>query len=69
MKQLNKEQMHGVVGTVIVHIILLLSLLFVVIEKPIPKEEQGVPVVMGNVQRAKGDAYTLPMTTGTPLAR
>ncbi len=58
MKQLNKEQMHGVVGTVIVHIILLLILLFVVIEKPIPKEEQGVPVVMGNVQRAKGDAYT-----------
>ena len=31
MKQLNKEQMHGVVGTAIVHIILLLILLFVVI--------------------------------------
>ena len=27
MKQLNKEQMHGVVGTAIVHIILLLILL------------------------------------------
>lgn len=58
MKQLNKEQMHGVVGTVIVHIILLLILLLVVIDKPIPKEEQGVPVVLGNVQRSKGDAYT-----------
>ena len=58
MKQLNKEQMHGVVGTIIVHIILLLILLFVVIEKPIPQEEQGVPVVLGNVQRAKGDSYT-----------
>ncbi len=58
MKQLNKEQMHGVVGTAIVHIILLLILLFVVIDKPIPKEEQGVPVVLGNVERSKGDAYT-----------
>ena len=58
MKQLNKEQMHGVVGTAIVHIILLLILLFVVIDKPIPKEEQGVPVVLGNVERAKGDGYT-----------
>lgn len=58
MKQLNKEQMHGVVGTAIVHIILLLILLLVVIEKPAPQEEQGVPVVLGNVQRSKGDAYT-----------
>ena len=58
MKQLNKEQMHGVVGTAIVHIILLLILLLVVIDKPVPKEEQGVPVVLGNVQRSKGDAYT-----------
>ena len=58
MKQLNKEQMHGVMGTAIVHIILLLILLFVVIDKPIPKEEQGVPVVLGNVERAKGDGYT-----------
>lgn len=58
MKKIGKEQMHGVVGTVIVHIILLLILLFVVIEKPIPQEEQGVPVVLGNVERAKGDAYT-----------
>lgn len=58
MKQLNKEQMHGVVGTAIVHIILLLILLFVVIDKPIPKEEEGVPVVLGNVERSKGDGYT-----------
>ena len=57
MKQLNNEQIHGVVGTIVVHIILLLILLFVVIEKPVPQEEEGVPVVMGNIERAKGDAY------------
>ena len=57
MKQFNNEQIHGVIGTVIVHVILLLILLFVVIEKPQPQEEEGVPVVLGNVQRAKGDAY------------
>lgn len=57
MKQLNNEQIHGVVGTIVVHIILLLILLFVVIEKPVPQEEEGVPVVMGNIELAKGDAY------------
>lgn len=58
MKQLEKEQVHGLVGTFIVHIILLLILLFVIIEKPMQEEEQGVSVVMGNVERVKGDAYT-----------
>ena len=57
MKEFNNEQIHGLVGTIIVHIILLLILLFVVIDKPLPVEEEGVPVVMGNIERAKGDAY------------
>jgi TonB family protein len=57
MKEFNNEQIHGLVGTIIVHIILLLILLFVVIDKPAPVEEEGVPVVMGNIERAKGDAY------------
>ena len=65
MKQLNNEQIHGVVGTIVVHIILLLILLFVVIEKPVPQEEEGVPVVMGNIERAKGDAYNYTEVKGS----
>ena len=57
MKQFTTEQIHGIVGTLLAHLILLLILLFVVIEKPLQQEEEGVPVVLGNVQRAKGDAY------------
>ena len=57
MKQLTKEQIHGIAGTIIAHLLLLLILLFVVIEKPLQQEEEGVPVVLGNVERAKGDAY------------
>ena len=58
MKQLTKEQIHGIAGTIIAHLLLLLILLFVVIEKPLQQEEEGVPVVLGNVERAKGDAYS-----------
>ena len=57
MKQFKKEEIHGIVGTIIVHIILLLVLLLIVLDKPLPQDEEGVPVVMGNVERAKGDAF------------
>ena len=57
MKQFNKEEIHCIVGTIVVHIILLLVLLLIVLDKPAPQDEEGVPVVMGNVERAKGDAF------------
>ena len=53
----NKEQIHGIVGTLIFHLIVLLILLLVVMSKPQQQQEAGVAVVMGTVAEASGDAY------------
>lgn len=60
MKSLRKEQLYGVSGTIIVHLIVLIILLLAVIDKPQQQEEAGVPVIMGNIDASLGDefAYT-----------
>lgn len=52
-----KEQLHGTIGTILFHIVVLAVLLLVVIERPQQQDEEGVPVVMGNILSASGDAY------------
>ncbi len=58
MDKPNKEQIYGALCTLVVHIIALLILLFVVIDKPQQQDEAGVSVVMGNVEEASGDNYS-----------
>ena len=53
----NREKLHGLLGTMIFHLVLLAILLLVVIEKPQQQEESGLSVVMGNVSDAAGEAY------------
>ena len=52
------ERVVGIIGTVVVHLIVLLLLLLIVIEIPQKQPESGVPVIMGNVDKASGDSYT-----------
>ena len=52
-----KEQQYGAAATAIVHLLLFLLLWFLVINKPLPQEEEGVPVIMGDTELASGDAY------------
>lgn len=58
---MKKEKIKGLVGTFVLHLILLVLLLFFVIERPQVQEEGGVPVMLGNSEMAQGDAdpYTL----------
>ena len=66
--------MAGLVGTTIVHIVILLVLLFVFVHRPEAQAEGGVPVMMGNVDVASGDAAPMMLTpvdvmeTATPPA-
>ncbi len=55
--QITREQKYGVAATVVVHLLLFLLLWFLVINKPLPQEEEGVPVIMGDTELASGDAY------------
>lgn len=61
MKNLKKGQYVGVLGTLLVHALVLLLLLLVVVHIKQPDEDaSGVPVMLGNVQQAAGEsAYKL----------
>ena len=58
---MKKNKVTGLVGTIVLHVVLLLLLLLVAISKPKPQEEGGVPVMLGNMEMAQGNAdpYTL----------
>ena len=58
---MKKNKVTGLVGTIVLHVILLLLLLLVAISKPKAQEEGGVPVMLGNMEMAQGNAdpYTL----------
>lgn len=66
MNKLNREKLHGVLGTMIFHIVLLAVLLLVVMEKPQQQEESGLSVVMGNVPDALGDAFEYTEVAAAP---
>ena len=58
---MKKHRITGLVGTLVLHILVLVILLLVAISKPNTQEEGGVPVMLGNMEMAQGDAdpYTL----------
>ena len=58
---MKKNKITGLVGTLVLHVILLVLLLLIVISKPKAQEEGGVPVMLGNMEMAQGNAdpYTL----------
>lgn len=58
---MKNSRIQGIVGTVIVHLVILLILLFVFIHRTEVQEEGGVPVMLGNTELSQGDSdpYTL----------
>ena len=58
---MKKNKINGLIGTFVLHILLLILLYLVAISKPIQQEEGGVPVMMGAVDLSQGtaDPYTL----------
>ncbi len=58
---MKKNKITGLVGTLVLHGLVLLLLFLVAISKPMAQEEGGVPVMMGDVPLAQGqaDPYTL----------
>ena len=58
---MKKHRITGLIGTLVLHVLVLVFLLLVAISKPEMQEECGVPVMLGNMEVAKGNAdpYTL----------
>lgn len=58
---MKNSRIQGIVGTVIVHLVILLILLFVFIHGTEVQEEGGVSVMLGNTELSQGDSdpYTL----------
>lgn len=58
---MKKNKITGLVGTLVLHAVLLLLLFMVAIRKPLAQEEGGVPVMLGDVPVSQGNAdpYTL----------
>lgn len=57
MEKITKEQAWGLAVTAVAHLLLFLLLWLLVIRKPLPQAEAGVPVILGNTELASGDAY------------
>jgi TonB family protein len=58
---MKKTKITGWIGTLVLHAVLLILLLLIAISKPQVQEEGGVPVMLGNMEMAQGNAdpYTL----------
>lgn len=67
MDKPRKEQIHGIAGTLLFHIVVLAVLFMVVIERPPKQQESGVSVVMGGADAAPGDAYTYTEVKAAPV--
>lgn len=59
---MKKSKVTGIIGTVVLHIFVVLLLLFCSLTRPEIQEEGGVPVMLGNTQMAQGDADPYAMT-------
>ena len=58
---MKKHRITGLIGTLVLHVLVLVFLLLVAISKPKMQEEGGVPVMLGNMEVSQGNAdpYTL----------
>lgn len=58
---MKNNRLQGIIGTVVVHLIILLILFVVTLHAATPEEESGLPVMLGSAELSQGDAdpYTL----------
>lgn len=58
---MRKSKVTGIIGTTVLHVLILVLLFVLTLVKPEPQEEGGVPVMLGGAEEATGDAdpYTL----------
>lgn len=58
---MKKNKITGLIGTAVLHMLLLILLLVIAIRRPQVQEEGGVPVMLGNTELSQGNAdpYTL----------
>lgn len=58
---MKRSKIAGIIGTILVHVAMLLFLILYTLSVPKPEEEGGVPVMLGNTELAQGesDPYTL----------
>lgn len=58
---MKRSKITGIVGTAVLHVLVLLLLFLISLTRPEVQEEGGVPVMLGNTETAQGDAdpYTL----------
>ena len=59
---MKKNKITGLVGTIVLHALVLVLLLVLAISKPKAQEEGGVPVMLGDVELAHGDADPYQLT-------
>lgn len=59
---MKKSKIAGIVGTVLLHVLVLVVLLVLTLTRPEKQEEGGVPVMLGNMEMASGDADPYMMT-------
>ncbi len=59
---MKKSKIAGIVGTVLLHVLVLVLLLVLTLTRPEKQEEGGVPVMLGNMEMAFGDADPYMMT-------
>ncbi|MBQ2435964.1 MAG: hypothetical protein II269_07520, partial [Bacteroidaceae bacterium] len=52
--KVTKNQIQGIAVTLVVHLLVVLLLLMVKFSAPVPEEESGVPVMLGNALLAQG---------------
>lgn len=59
---MKRSKITGIIGTVVLHVLVLLLLFLLTLTKPDVQEEGGVPVMLGNTEQAAGDADSYTMT-------
>lgn len=59
---MKKSKVTGIIGTVVLHILVILLLFFCSLTRPEKQEEGGVPVMLGNTETAQGDADPFTLT-------
>lgn len=59
---MKKSKVTGIIGTVVLHILVILLLFFYSLTRPEKQEEGGVPVMLGNTETAQGDADPFTLT-------
>ena len=65
---MKRSKVTGIIGTAVLHVLLLLLLLLCGLARPELQEEGGVPVLLGDAVQAKGDADSYTLTEVDVLA-